>query len=112
MRTNSFRIFILLTILLAGCHSDEKPVSLVDYVDPTIGNVGHLLQPTRPTAQLPNQMIRMHPVRVDYLDDQIDFFPLTISSHRQPPLFGMPNLFPETKPAFLHSPFLKKKIKN
>ena len=89
MRTNSFRIIILLTILLAGCHSGEKPVSLVDFVDPTIGNVGHLLQPTRPTVQLPNQMIRMHPVRADYLDDQIDFFPLTISSHRQPPLFGV-----------------------
>jgi hypothetical protein len=112
MKTILIRIIFLLTILLTGCQSAEKHVALVDYVDPTIGNVGHLLQPTLPTVQLPNQMIRMHPVRADYLDDQIDFFPLTISSHRQPPLFGMPNLFPETKPAFLHSPFLKKTIKN
>lgn len=79
----------LISFFFVGCNKNEKPVSLVDYVDPTIGNVGHLLQPTRPTAQLPNQMIRMHPVRADYLDDQIDFFPLTISSHRQPPLFGV-----------------------
>jgi predicted alpha-1,2-mannosidase len=31
----------------------------------------------------------MHPVRSDYLDDQISYFPLTISSHRHFPLFGM-----------------------
>ena len=52
------------------------------YVDPYIGNVGQLLEPTRPTIQLPNQMIRMAPIRKDYLDDQISSFPLIIISHR------------------------------
>lgn len=52
------------------------------FVDPTIGNVGHLLQPTRPTAQLPNQVMRMHPLRTDYIDDQITAFPLIVVSHR------------------------------
>src|ERR1700735_2868989 len=52
------------------------------YVDPTIGNVGALLQPTRPTVQLPHQMIRMYPMRKDYIDDQIADFPLIIVSHR------------------------------
>ncbi|SHF23590.1 alpha-1,2-mannosidase, putative [Mariniphaga anaerophila] len=75
--------------LFFGCSSDKQQVSIVDYVDPHIGTVGHLLQPTRPNVQLPNQMIRMHPIRTDYLDDQIDFFPLTMSSHRHPPLFGI-----------------------
>lgn len=91
MNHSIFNIILvyLFSTLIFGCQPTEKPVSIVDYVDPTIGNVGHLLQPTRPTAQLPNQMIRMHPVRADYLDDQIDFIPLTISSHRQPPLFGV-----------------------
>ena len=87
MRISS--LSIIFAIIVTACQPDEKPASLVDFVDPFIGNVGHLLQPTRPTVQLPNQMIRMHPVRADYLDDQIDFFPLTISSHRQPPLFGV-----------------------
>ncbi len=82
-------IFILFVVLMASCETHKKPSSFVDFVDPTIGNVGHLLQPTRPTAQLPNQMIRMHPQRNDYLDDQIGYFPLTISSHRQPALFGV-----------------------
>jgi hypothetical protein len=61
----------------------------LDYVDPHIGGVGHLLQPTQPNVQLPNQIIRMHPIRTDYLDDQISFFPLTIMSHRQGELFGI-----------------------
>ncbi len=62
---------------------------LVDQVDPTIGNVSILLEPTRPTAYLPNSMVRMYPVRKDALDDQIQYFPLTILSHRQPELFAV-----------------------
>lgn len=54
----------------------------LQYIDPKIGNVGQLLEPTRPTVQLPNQMIRMAPIRANYLDDQISSFPLTIVSHR------------------------------
>lgn len=80
---------IFLLSLVCGCTERSDPSSVLDYVDPHIGGVGHLLQPTRPNVQLPNQVIRMHPVRSDYLDDQISFFPLTMSSHRQFPLFGM-----------------------
>jgi predicted alpha-1,2-mannosidase len=59
------------------------------YIDPKIGNVAQLLQPTRPTAQLPNQLIRMHPQRADFIDDQISSFPLTIVSHRLGEVFSM-----------------------
>lgn len=61
----------------------------LSYVDPTIGGVGLILEPTRPTVQIPNSMIRVFPVRKDQLDDQISYFPLTISSHRQNNLFGI-----------------------
>ena len=61
----------------------------VEYVDPTIGNVGILLEPTRPTVYLPNSMVRVYPVRADALDDRIDSFPLTISSHRIDELFSI-----------------------
>ncbi len=81
--------FAVALIFLAGCQTKEQPESLTQYVDPTIGNVSVLLQPTRPTAQLPNQSIRMHPVRADYIDDQITFFPLTMASHRNGELFGV-----------------------
>ncbi|RXK55948.1 glycoside hydrolase family 92 protein [Oleiharenicola lentus] len=61
----------------------------VEYVDPTIGNVGILLVPTRPTAHLPNSMIRVHPLRDDFLDDQINGFPLTMISHRLGEIFTL-----------------------
>ncbi|NOY37340.1 MAG: glycoside hydrolase family 92 protein [Chlorobi bacterium] len=84
----------VLTVLLAGgiltgCNTPGKEASIPGYIDPDIGGVGHLLQPTRPTVSLPNRMIRMYPVRPDYLSDQISFFPLTIKSHRKGELFGI-----------------------
>jgi predicted alpha-1,2-mannosidase len=71
-------------IFLAG-----RSVAQVEYVDPTIGNVGILLEPTRPTVYLPNSMVRVYPIRADALDDQIASFPLTISSHRMDDLFSI-----------------------
>ena len=59
----------------------------VEYVDPTIGNVSILLAPTEPTVYLPNSMVRVYPLRSDPLDDRIEGFPLTISSHRGEELF-------------------------
>src|ERR1700753_3048641 len=58
------------------------PEKALEYIDPTIGNVGALLEPTRPTVSLPNQVVRMYPVRKDYMDDRISSFPLTMISHR------------------------------
>ena len=89
MKTNRLLKFVAAIAFLTGCTTQEKPESLTQYVDPTIGNVSVLLQPTRPTAQLPNQAIRMYPVRADFIDDQIRFFPLTIASHRNGELFGV-----------------------
>ncbi len=59
------------------------------YVDPTIGNVAQFLVPTYPTMHLPNQMIRMFPVKYDYLSDQIDAFPLQVVSHRSKGILQM-----------------------
>jgi putative alpha-1,2-mannosidase len=71
-------------IVLAG-----HVTAQVEYVDPTIGNVGILLQPTRPAVFLPNSMVRFYPIRADALDDQIKSFPLTISSYRMQELFSI-----------------------
>ena len=75
-------------LILALIFTTHAPAQ-VDYVDPTIGNVGILLEPTRPTVFLPNSMVRVYPVRADALDDQIKSFPLTISSHRMHELFSI-----------------------
>lgn len=61
----------------------------VEYVDPSMGGQGVLLEPTRPTVSLPNCMVRVYPVRKDQLDDQIHSFPLTIISHRLGELFWL-----------------------
>ncbi len=80
---------ILLILCVSSCNPKEKSKNGLSYVDPRIGGVGLLLQPTCPTVQVPNQMIRMYPVRKDYIDDQIRYFPLTIISHRLGELFGL-----------------------
>ena len=81
-------IYLLLWVMfVSGCK--KQKTSSLSYIDPNIGGVGHLLQPTRPTVQLPNQMVRMYPVRKDYLDDQISWYPMSIISHRQGELFGI-----------------------
>ncbi len=75
-------LLLCVTSCLAQLQPTRQANDFLPYVDPTVGNVGHLLQPTRPTVQLPNQVMRMFPVRKDYIDDQIASFPLLVVSHR------------------------------
>jgi predicted alpha-1,2-mannosidase len=76
-------------LLFVLCSLRGVTQSNTQYVDPTIGNVGQLLEPTRPTVQLPNQLIRVTPERGSYMDDQISSFPLTIVSHRMGQVFAI-----------------------
>ena len=72
-----------LALLVTGCKSND----ILSEVDPTIGGVG-VLQPTRPTVQVPNQVIRWTPLRADMLDDKVADYPLTLTSHRLQSVFG------------------------
>ena len=87
---------VFLLIFLQGGFAERfdskdttRPKQNIDYIDPTIGNVGALLEPTRPTSHLPNQIVRVYPIRKDYLDDQISSFPLTAVSHRLGEVFAV-----------------------
>src|SRR5205085_6874507 len=99
-----FCLLLLVVVNSLGCShvsSDSVITSPnLDYIDPTIGNAPQLLVPTRPTVQLPNELIRMYPMRKDYFDDQISSFPLTIVSHRLGEVFSIKpvngNLNPES----------------
>jgi predicted alpha-1,2-mannosidase len=75
---------LLLSVWSAGIARAQ-----VEYVDPSMGGQGFMLEPTRPTVSLPNSMVRVYPVRKDQLDDQIHSFPLTIISHRLGELFWL-----------------------
>ena len=83
LRADKLRSGLLAAVTMLAGHA----VAQVEYVDPTIGNVGILLVPTRPAVFLPNSMVRVYPLRADALDDRIESFPLTISSHRKHELF-------------------------
>jgi predicted alpha-1,2-mannosidase len=78
---------IALSLQLISCGQSSGSQDPVDYVDPNIGGVGHLLQPTMPVVQLPHSMVRLAPLRSPevldkYLAPKIYEFPLTITSHR------------------------------
>src|SRR5882757_1079779 len=80
----------LARLLLTGlCCVAGMAQAQLEYVDPTMGGQGFLLEPMRPTVSLPNSMVRVYPVRKDQLDDQIHSFPLTIVSHRLGELFWL-----------------------
>lgn len=79
----------LCSVFLLNNSYAQKPGVNLEYIDPHIGNVGQLLEPTRPTMHLPNQMIRMYPIRHDYIDDQISSFPLNMVSHRLGEVFSI-----------------------
>ncbi|KGE16176.1 GH92 family glycosyl hydrolase [Sphingobacterium deserti] len=61
----------------------------VDYVNPYMGNISHLLVPTFPTIHLPNSMLRVYPERSDYTSDQIKGLPLVVTSHRGRSAFNL-----------------------
>jgi predicted alpha-1,2-mannosidase len=82
--------FAQLIAVGALCFAALTPApAQVEYVDPSMGGQGFMLEPTRPTVSLPNSMVRVYPVRKDQLDDQIHSFPLTIISHRMGELFWL-----------------------
>ncbi|HTE33090.1 MAG TPA: GH92 family glycosyl hydrolase [Chryseolinea sp.] len=89
------RKLLVLAIFLCETVATLSQKSNIDYIDPTIGNVGQLLEPTRPLVHLPNQVIRFTPQRKDYLDLQISSFPLTLVSHRLGQVFSIK---PSVKP--------------
>jgi hypothetical protein len=68
---------ILFFLGLCGClfsvQAQEKQP--VDYANPYMGNISHLLVPTYPTIHLPNSMLRVCPERADYTGDVLSGLP-------------------------------------
>jgi len=85
-------LFLSFSLFLIGCSRSN-----LQHVDPTIGGVGIILQPTRPTVHIPNSMVRVFPIRNDHLDDQIHNFSLTMTSHRLGHVFSFLPLSGEFK---------------
>ena len=61
----------------------------VDYVNPYIGSISHLLVPCFPTIQLPNSLMRIYPTRNDYTTEYIDGLPIVVTNHRERSAFRL-----------------------
>ncbi|WP_242119559.1 GH92 family glycosyl hydrolase [Aestuariivivens sediminicola] len=85
-------ILIYLILVTCSCINNKEAVikpELVDYVNPYMGNISHLLVPTFPTIHLPNSMLRVYPERADYTQDLLYGLPLITTSHRGSSAFNM-----------------------
>ncbi|MDR1503971.1 MAG: GH92 family glycosyl hydrolase [Prevotella sp.] len=79
---------ILLFLLTSNINAQNKSQP-VDYVNPYIGNISHLLVPTYPTVHLPNSMLRVYPERENYTGNTIAGLPLIVTSHRGSSAFNL-----------------------
>lgn len=82
---------ILAMAFFAYSASDKKEtvVDPIDFVNPYIGNISHLLVPTFPTIHLPNSLMRVYPERRDFTADLLNGLPLIITSHRGSSAFNL-----------------------
>ena len=63
---------LLMITILTGCSIlfSKAQEDFTKYIDPTIGNVSRFLVPTYPTIHLPNQMLRMFPVKISFVPER------------------------------------------
>ena len=69
--------------------ADNLPKEPVEYVNPYMGNISHLLVPTYPTVHMPNSMLRVYPERGDFTGDRLGGLPLIVTSHRGSSAFNL-----------------------
>ena len=85
---------ILFAFLFSACtvqnkyetNNEKQPV---EYVNPYMGNISHLLVPTFPTIHLPNSLLRVYPERRDYTKIKLKGLPLMVTSHRGSSAFNL-----------------------
>lgn len=74
--------------LMYSCSTPDTKTP-VDYVNPYIGNISHLLVPTFPNVHLPNSMLRFVPERHDFTSDKVNGLPVTVTNHREKSAFNL-----------------------
>ncbi len=79
-------LFLLSFGTVCGENVEKQPV---DFVNPYMGNISHLLVPTFPTVHLPHGMLRVIPERGDYTGGLLHGLPLIVTSHRGRSAFNL-----------------------
>ena len=81
---------ILAALLIAPLASSAAiRTEPVDFVNPYIGSVSHLLVPCFPTIQLPNSLMRIYPTRSDYTAEMLEGLPMAVTNHRERSAFRL-----------------------
>lgn len=87
-----YYISIIVISIFVSCKAEIDNIEkkdCVDYVNPYMGNISHLLVPTYPTVHLPNSMLRVYPERYDYTDEKLHGLPIIVTSHRGSSAFNL-----------------------
>ena len=86
MKLKYFLAALLVMPFVSSCETKKEPV---DYVNPYIGSISHLLVPCFPTIQLPNSLMRIYPTRSDYTTEMLDGLPIVVTNHRERSAFRL-----------------------
>lgn len=78
----------VLSVAVSAFRTDRMKTP-VDYVNPYIGSISHLLVPVYPTVHLPNSMVRAVPMRSETSDNVVHGLPVTITGHRGGTAFSL-----------------------
>ena len=82
-------ISLACVITFFSCSKRQCDTFPVDYVNPYMGNISHLLVPAYPTVHLPNSMLRVYPEREDFTSGVIRGLPVIVTSHRGSSAFSI-----------------------
>ena len=80
---------LVAALMLAPLMASAATTEPVDYVNPYIGSISHLLVPCFPTIQLPNSLMRIYPTRSDYTTEMLDGLPMAVTNHRERSAFRL-----------------------
>ena len=68
-------------LLISACSTSHEKEP-IDYVNPYIGNISHMLVPTTPMQHLPASMMRVNPMREGYNDERLAGLPVLLTNDR------------------------------
>lgn len=93
MKKICYGVAITVALTLGACTGNVQAPSClqqpVDYVNPYMGNISHLLVPTYPTVHLPNSLLRVYPVRSDHTGELLHGLPVVVPAHRRGSVFSI-----------------------
>lgn len=95
MRINLKQKIVIVALALFSVSNAQQQQNLantkepVDYVNPYMGNISHLLVPTYPTIHLPNSLLRVYPERRDFTGVLLNGLPMVVTSHRGSSAFNI-----------------------